>query len=298
MKTSENSIIVEVGQIENTCFVAMPFDSLFQAYYEQVIRPAVEELGLTCIRGDEIYSRPQIMADIWKCIRTSRLVIAELTGKNPNVFYEVGLAHAIGKPLILLTRNEDDVPFDLKALRYRYYNLNDPRWGDALHGAIQSMVQSVLEQSELSTYLEGIRVEIQLPAPPNKVDTTALRKVVPNLDISGNWEGIFTGNREHEVTLHITQEEERLVATFKVTHYHREVKTIVHEVLVGTIQGTLIHLNGVSYTYIEQGDCKDYALDNFNLELSSDNRKMAGKMSSKYGDGLATFIKIPDKIQF
>lgn len=109
MKTDKNSIIVEVGQIENTCFVAMPFDPLFQSYYEQVIRPAVEELGLTCIRGDEIYSRPQIMADIWKCIRTPRLVIAELTGKNPNVFYEVGLAHAIGKPLILLTRNEDDV---------------------------------------------------------------------------------------------------------------------------------------------------------------------------------------------
>ena len=79
MVKNKNSIIVKIGDVENICFVAMPFDSLFQTYYEQVIRPAVEELGLKCIRGDEIYSRPQIMADIWKSIRTARLVIAELT---------------------------------------------------------------------------------------------------------------------------------------------------------------------------------------------------------------------------
>src|SRR5436190_2703313 len=118
-----NTVPIEIVNIENFCFIVMPFDSLFQVQYERVIRPAIEELGLICIRADELYSRPQVMADIWKSIRKSRLVIAELTGRNANVFYEIGLAHAIGKPIILLTRNEDDVPFDLKALRYRYYNV-------------------------------------------------------------------------------------------------------------------------------------------------------------------------------
>src|SRR5207237_4931202 len=102
------------------------------------------EIGLKCVRGDEIYSKPNIMSDIWKELRKARLVVAELTGKNANVFYEIGLAHAIGKPIILLTRNEDDVPFDLKALRYRYYDVNDPFWGDNLRDSIQLMVKSVL----------------------------------------------------------------------------------------------------------------------------------------------------------
>src|ERR1041385_3895652 len=119
MSTHKNSVLVEIGEVENTCFVAMPFNNLFQIQYERVIRPAVEELGLKCIRADEIYLTPQIMADIWNGIRKSRLIIAELTGRNPNVFYEIGLAHAIGKPIILLTRREEDVPFDLKSLRYR-----------------------------------------------------------------------------------------------------------------------------------------------------------------------------------
>ena len=86
----------------------MPFESLFQTQYERVIRPAGEELGLKCVRADEIYSKPQIMADIWRSIRKARLLIAELTSRNANVFYEVGLAHAIGKPILLLTRNEDE----------------------------------------------------------------------------------------------------------------------------------------------------------------------------------------------
>ena len=121
-----NTVTIEIGNIENFCFIVMPFDSLFQVQYERVIRPAIEELGLICIRADELYSRPQVMADIWKSIRKSRLVIAELTGRNANVFYEIGLAHAIGKPIILLTRNEDDVPFDLKA------GANQPIWVDLL----------------------------------------------------------------------------------------------------------------------------------------------------------------------
>lgn len=290
MVKNKNSITVEIGDVENICFVAMPFDSLFQTYYEQVIRPAVEELGLKCIRGDEIYSRPQIMADIWKSIRTARLVIAELTGKNPNVFYEVGLAHAIGKPLILLTRNEDDVPFDLKALRYRYYDVNDPLWGDNLRKAIQSMVRSVLEQSDLSTYLEGIESSVYFPAPPKEPRVASSGKLY--IDVSGTWKGSFTVKTNYEGILDITQEEDMLTATFEVKHYHRKVETIVSEELTGMVQGTLVQLSGVSYTYIVQGDCDRYNLRSFNLVLNPDRTKMTGKVSSEAGEATTTFIKV------
>ena len=73
-----------------------------------------------------------IVQDIWHSVRKARLVVAELSGRNPNVMYEIGLAHAIGKPIVLLARSEEDVPFDLRALRYIYYDPNNPLWGTDL----------------------------------------------------------------------------------------------------------------------------------------------------------------------
>ena len=91
-------IKINVKELKNNCFVIMPFSSLFNIEYERVIKPAIEECGLRCVRGDEIFSMPHILEDIWKSIRECRLVIAELTSQNANVFYELGIAHAIGKP--------------------------------------------------------------------------------------------------------------------------------------------------------------------------------------------------------
>ena len=97
-------VIVELGDVANTCFVAMPFHALFAKEYERVIRPAIQATGLQCVRGDETHGRPSVVQDVWLSLRRARLVLAELSGRNPNVMYEVGLAHALGKPIILLTR--------------------------------------------------------------------------------------------------------------------------------------------------------------------------------------------------
>src|SRR5262245_20229677 len=118
---TSSQVIVDLEELTNTCFVVMPFDALFEVQYDRVIRPAIEQTGLKCVRGDEIYSHPSVIHDIWHSLRKARLVVAELSGRNPNVMYEVGLAHAIGKPVVLLTRNKNDVPFDVGALRYLYY---------------------------------------------------------------------------------------------------------------------------------------------------------------------------------
>ena len=61
------------------------------------------------------------MEDIWKRICGARVVIADCTGRSPNVFYEIGLAHAIGAPVILITQRKADVPFDLRHNRYIEY---------------------------------------------------------------------------------------------------------------------------------------------------------------------------------
>ena len=107
------------------CFVLMPFKPDLDATYENAIRPAVIANGrLSCTRADEIYGPRPIMADIWRSINAASLVLADLTGRNPNVLYELGLAHAIQKPVILLTQKNDDIPFDLRAIRCIHYQNN------------------------------------------------------------------------------------------------------------------------------------------------------------------------------
>ena len=63
------------------------------------------------------------MQEIWSAIAQATILIADCTNKNPNVFYEIGLVHALGKPVILITKNKEDVPFDLRHRRYIEYTL-------------------------------------------------------------------------------------------------------------------------------------------------------------------------------
>lgn len=104
------------------CFVLMPFRKEFEESY-QVIKAAVEGGGYTVRRADEIHETRSIMQIICEQIGRADLLVADLTDRNPNVFYELGYAHALGKNTILVTRRADDVPFDL---RHRQYVLYDP----------------------------------------------------------------------------------------------------------------------------------------------------------------------------
>jgi hypothetical protein len=95
-------------------FVLMPFDASFDDVYKLGIKPAAEGAGAYCERIDEQIFAESILQRIYNQITKADLIVADMTGRNPNVFYEVGYAHAIGKTAILLTRNADDIPFDLK----------------------------------------------------------------------------------------------------------------------------------------------------------------------------------------
>jgi hypothetical protein len=92
----------------------MPFDPSFRDHYELGIKPACVESGAVCIRVDEQPFLENILKRIYRQIGDADIVIDEMTGRNPNVYYEIGYAHGIGKSVVLLTRNADDIPFDLK----------------------------------------------------------------------------------------------------------------------------------------------------------------------------------------
>lgn len=117
--------IFPVGTFERDaklCFVLMPFALGFQSVYERGIRRAVEGQGLTCRRGDDILQAGDIIGQIWSSLIRARLVIADLTGANGNVLYELGLAHMMGHQAILLAQDISSVPFDLRQQRHIIYS--------------------------------------------------------------------------------------------------------------------------------------------------------------------------------
>ena len=97
----------------NTVFVAMPFAEQMEDVYIYGIRKSVVEHGLTCKRADEIEHGGPIAQEIIDQILRCRIIIAEISDSNPNVFYEVGWAHALERPTILLAREGTSLPFDI-----------------------------------------------------------------------------------------------------------------------------------------------------------------------------------------
>lgn len=124
--------------------MAMPFIEDLQSVYEDVIIPITKSRELYCARVDDFFSPRPIMEEIWETIEKSRLVIADLTTKNPNVFYEVGIAHALGKAVILLTQSLDDVPFDLRHIRCIIYQ-NTCRGFEKLKSDLGKTLDAVLK---------------------------------------------------------------------------------------------------------------------------------------------------------
>lgn len=111
---------------EKLCFVLMPFKEPFLRIFDQHIKPVVESLGFIAMKANDIFRPIAVVEDIWTSLNTAGLIVADVTGKNPNVFYELGIAHVIGKNTIILTQNKDDIPFDLTHLRFFEYTDNEP----------------------------------------------------------------------------------------------------------------------------------------------------------------------------
>ena len=101
----------------------MQFTDEFNDLCTEVIRPTCEEYGCSVTRADDSYTSGLIMEDITRAIRDCTVVIADITPNNSNVFYEVGYAHDIGKPMILLSdRKRERLPFDVSGFRTLFYD--------------------------------------------------------------------------------------------------------------------------------------------------------------------------------
>jgi hypothetical protein len=145
-------------------FVLMPFDPSFDDIYRLGIQPACKDAGAYCERVDEQVYEGSMLLRIYNQISKADIVIADMTGKNPNVFYETGYAHALGKRTILLTKQTDDIPFDLKHYSHIIYQ-----------GKI----------NDLKTQLKKrIKYYIDRPEKPTHDDSNVLDYYIQKIDIS------------------------------------------------------------------------------------------------------------------
>lgn len=103
-------------------FVLMPFEANFDDIYKLGIQAAARETGIVAERVDEQTYSESILERIYRQIQAADFIVADMTGKNPNVFYEVGYAHALDKLVTLLTKSASDIPFDLKHHRHIVYD--------------------------------------------------------------------------------------------------------------------------------------------------------------------------------
>ncbi|MEX2531419.1 MAG: nucleoside 2-deoxyribosyltransferase [Gemmatimonadota bacterium] len=167
-------------------FTLMPFVAEFDDVYKLAIKPACEAAGAYCERVDEQMFEESILQRIYNQLAKADVVIADLSERNPNVFYETGYAHALGKPVILLTRSASDIPFDLKHHHHIIYgsslsHLRDEleirvRWyleiSASSHGILSSSEQLVFyaDKQEVRegavVHVEGRRLEWEVVSIP------------------------------------------------------------------------------------------------------------------------------------
>ena len=137
---------------ERLVFVLMPFAEGLNRIYQTIIKPTIESVGLVCRRADDYKTSRAIIQDIWKAICEARIVIADLTDLNPNVMYELGIAHTVGKETVLIyQRPGKDIkfPFDLIHIRRIEYE-NTATGGKKLENNLKETIKSILEPTAVS----------------------------------------------------------------------------------------------------------------------------------------------------
>ena len=132
------------GAQPNLVSVMMPFDPGMNGVYG-AIEAACASLGASCKRADNIWEHSTVIQDIYSLIHKSSVVVCDFSNKNPNVFYEAGIAHTLGRAVIPIVQHTSDIPFDLQHHRYIQY-LNNAEGLVKLTVDITARLRTLLER--------------------------------------------------------------------------------------------------------------------------------------------------------
>jgi hypothetical protein len=128
-------------------FVAMPFlDEIDPIYRDHITEVVKHKMNKSLARADDFYADHEIMKDVWSAIYYCEVVIADCTGRNPNVFYEIGIAHTLGRKTVLIAQQIDDIPFDVRHIRSIIYEYT-PRGVREFEKKLEDTLYAAFEQT-------------------------------------------------------------------------------------------------------------------------------------------------------
>lgn len=163
----------------NSCFIMMPFGAPWSNDVWRAIYSSLGLDGIECIRADNMYGSI-IIEDIYSGITGSRILIADATEKNSNVFYEVGIAHALERDVLFLIQTTEEIIFDVNRFRHIVYS-RDAEGLNVLGGKLRKFARELVSPGERRPYSLAIT-----PAGPD-VDARFA-------GFLGQWEGVWTGS--------------------------------------------------------------------------------------------------------
>ena len=212
-------------------FVLMPFEKKFNDIYKFGIKQTCAELDAYCERVDEQIFSERILDRIYNQISKADLIIADMTGRNANVFYEVGYSHAINKNVILLTQESEDIPFDLKHFPHIIYNGEI----DKLKESLSTRIQWYLNQEnelEKTDYDFGLKFSIN----GERIEENSVIKLLESNNLTSRFElniDIFNSSsksfrNKFSLGLETTQKFNSLFKTEKI------IKTPNNKILIGS----------------------------------------------------------------
>lgn len=154
---ADGNVIVEDVRVQSTqptAFVVMQFSQPYNELHSEVIVPVCNELGIKTVRADEMLGPGLIIQDVITSLIESSIIIAEITPKNPNVFFEVGYAFALKKPMVFIAKRGETLPFDISGFRTLFYE--DSIAGKArIEHELRSNLRAILAQVGLNPDLSA-----------------------------------------------------------------------------------------------------------------------------------------------
>ena len=146
----------KVNSRRGDVFVVMQFSSPFNEIHEEIVKKVCAEFNLNALRGDETYGPGVILSDITTSIDESEFIIAEITPANANVYYELGYAHAINKPVILLAdRSMEKLPFDVSSFRVLFYD-NSMIGRSKFEDGLRRHISAIMTKNAILPAMSGV----------------------------------------------------------------------------------------------------------------------------------------------
>ena len=216
-----------------TCFVIAPIgepDTEIRRRSDQIlqyiIRPAVESLGYSAVRADEIDEPGIITSQVIQHVSEDPLVVADLTGHNPNVFYELAIRHAIRKPYIQIIQKGESIPFDVAAARTIFVDHRDLDMVDAAKNQIIEQTRNLESNSSSPESPISVAVDLQSLRQSDDPEQRSLADVLSTLseiqgrltnvgDVSSKFDAVMSAIQEHSF---LRSRQEHLIPLQHILH--------------------------------------------------------------------------------